>query len=168
MAKNAFFSFHYTPDCWRAAQVRNMGVVDGNKPCTDNDWEQVKRGGHAAIEKWIGEQLKGRSCTVVLVGTNTAGRKWITHEISESWNKHKGIVGVRIHGLRDADKSTCTAGGNPFEHVTFTKNGAKLSTVVKLYDPTDFFWDSTATYNNIKANLTGWIEEAVEIRSKHD
>ncbi len=30
--------------------------------------------------------MKYRSCTVVLVGENTANRKWINHEIVESWN----------------------------------------------------------------------------------
>ncbi len=43
MARRAFYSFHYIPDNWRASQVRNMGVVDGNKPATDNDWEAIKK-----------------------------------------------------------------------------------------------------------------------------
>ena len=37
--RGTFFSFHYKPDNWRAAQVRNMGVVEGNSPVSDNDWE---------------------------------------------------------------------------------------------------------------------------------
>ena len=42
MAKRrTFFSFHYKPDNWRAAKVRNMGVVEGNSPVSDNDWETV-------------------------------------------------------------------------------------------------------------------------------
>ena len=80
MARRAFFSFHYKPDASRAGQVRNMGMVDGNTPVSDNDWETVTKGGAAAIKKWIAAQMHGRSCTVVLVGTNTAGRKWINHE----------------------------------------------------------------------------------------
>src|SRR5438874_1029895 len=31
----------------------------GNAPVRDNDWEQVKRGGDKAIEKWIDNQLDG-------------------------------------------------------------------------------------------------------------
>lgn len=38
MARRVFFSFHYKPDNWRAAQVRNAGVVEGNTPVSDNDW----------------------------------------------------------------------------------------------------------------------------------
>ena len=51
MARRAFYSFHYKPDNWRAAQVRNIGSVEGNKPATDNDWEQITSGGAAAIKK---------------------------------------------------------------------------------------------------------------------
>lgn len=53
MARRAFYSFHYDQDSWRASQVRNMGVVEGNRPVMDNDWEQIKRGGDKAVQKWI-------------------------------------------------------------------------------------------------------------------
>ena len=94
MARRAFYSFQYKPDNWRASQVRNMGVVDGNKPATDNDWEKVIKGGDKAIKKWIDGQLNGRSCTIVLIGKSTAGRKWIKYEIEESWNNGKGVLGI--------------------------------------------------------------------------
>ena len=29
--RRTFFSFRYKPDNWRASQVRNMGVVEGNE-----------------------------------------------------------------------------------------------------------------------------------------
>ena len=94
MGRRTFFSFHYDPDKWRVAQVRNIGVIEGNKPVSDNDWETVKRGGDKAIKKWIADQLKNRTCTIVLVGKNTADRKWINHEIKESWNAGKGVVSI--------------------------------------------------------------------------
>ena len=68
MKRQVFFSFHYQPDSWRASQVRNTGALDGNEPFSDNAWEQVKRGGDRAIERWIAAQMNYRSCTVVLVG----------------------------------------------------------------------------------------------------
>ena len=43
MARRSFFSFHYEPDASRAAQVRNMGMVDGNNPVSDNDWETITK-----------------------------------------------------------------------------------------------------------------------------
>jgi hypothetical protein len=30
-----------------------MGVVDGNKPAIDNDWEAITKKGDADIQKWI-------------------------------------------------------------------------------------------------------------------
>ena len=95
MAKRrTFFSFHYKPDNWRAAQVRSMGVVEGNEPVSDNDWEEVTGGGDDAIKEWIDDQMKGRSCVIVLVGNKTAGRKWIKYEIEKAWNDGKGLLGI--------------------------------------------------------------------------
>ena len=65
MARRVFYTFHYEPDCARAARVRNMGVVEGNKPATDNDWERITNGGDKAIQRWIDDQLYGKSCNVV-------------------------------------------------------------------------------------------------------
>jgi hypothetical protein len=79
MARRVFYSFHYKPDNWRASQVRNIGAVEGNKPATDNEWEEIKKGKDKAIQKRIDDQLDGKSCTIVLIGENTAGRKWIKY-----------------------------------------------------------------------------------------
>jgi hypothetical protein len=105
MARNVFYSFHYDNDAWRASQVRNMGVVDGNTPIRDNDWEEVKKGGDKAIEKWIDDQLSGRSCAVVLVGAETANRPWVIHEIARAWNLGKGVVGDRYGLIRSCTSS---------------------------------------------------------------
>jgi hypothetical protein len=135
MARKTFYSFHYDADNWRASQVRNMGVIEGNVPVSDNDWETVKKGGDTAIKKWIADQISGKSCTVVLVGQNTAERKWVLYEISESWNAGKGVVGVRIHSLKDKNQFQSLPGANPFASVTFTQSQKPISSVVKLYDP---------------------------------
>lgn len=159
--RSVFYSFHYLPDNWRVSQIRNMGVVEGNSLATDNDWEQVKRAGNTAIQNWINSQLKGRSCTVVLIGTNTAGRTWIKYEIEKSWNDGKGIVGIYIHNLKDRQGFKSSMGRNPFEDFNLS-NGTKLSSVVKAYNPP--FTDSKMVYNHIASNLSNWIEEAINIR----
>lgn len=165
MARKAFYSFHYVPDNWRASQVRNMGIVEGNQPASDNDWEAVKGGGDEAIKDWIDGQLEGRTCVVVLIGAEAAGRKWITYEITKGWNDGKGVVGIHIHNLKDSDGDQSGKGQNPLDHVTFTKGGAKLSTVAKTYDPP--YSTSTNVYSYIKENLSVWIEEAIKIRAEH-
>jgi hypothetical protein len=165
MARRVFYSFHYDPDCSRVSQVRNIGMVEGNRPATDNEWEQVKKGGDATIERWIKAQLSGRSCCVVLIGQNTAGRKWVTYEISEAWNEEKGVVGVHIHNLKNLQGFQSSKGANPLNAVKFTGNGQMLSSVAKTYDPP--YSDSKSVYAHIAANLAAWIDEAVEIRNRN-
>lgn len=163
MARRVFYSFHYVPDSWRAGQVRNIGTVEGNSAVSDNDWETVTKGGDAAIETWIAEQMKGRSCTVVLVGTNTANRKWIDHEICKTWEDKKGIVGIHVHGLKDANSAVSSKGSNPFSHLTL--GDKKLSSIVKCYDPPGS--SSNDRYAWISNNLEAMVEEAVKIRDDY-
>jgi hypothetical protein len=94
MARKCFYSFHYKPDNARASQVRNIGVIEGNQPASDNDWESITKGGDDAIKRWIASQLKGKTCAVVLVGSGTANRKWINYEIVKAWDDGLGVVGI--------------------------------------------------------------------------
>ncbi|WP_345973008.1 TIR domain-containing protein [Sulfurimonas diazotrophicus] len=164
MARRAFYSFHYKPDNWRVSQVRNMGVIDGNKPVSDNDWETVKKGGDPAIQRWIDGQLDGKSVAIILIGENTAGRKWINYEIKKAWNDKKGVLGIYIHNLKDSNGSQSRKGSNPFD--AYTLNGTSLANIVKAYDPP--YSTSTYVYDHIKENLATWIEKAIEIRNKYD
>lgn len=163
MARRVFYSFHYKPDNWRASQVRNMGVIEGNRPCLDNDWESITQGGDEKIKKWIAGQLDGKSCVVVLIGSNTAGRKWINHEIRKGWNDSKGVVGVYVHNLQDISQNQSTKGSNPFAIINYGDSGKMLSSIVKAYDPP--YSSSKYVYDHIKKNLADWVEEAIEIRS---
>ena len=165
MARKVFFSFHFDGDAWRASQVRNMGALEADAPCSDNDWETIKKGGDKAIEKWIAEQLSGKSCAVVLVGGETASRPWVIHEIQEAWNAKKGVVGIRIHNLKNASGYTGTSGANPFDKLTMKKDDKKMSSIVNLYNPSGV--TSTDVYNNIKNNIATWVEEAIKIRNDY-
>ena len=165
MARRVFFSFHYKADNWRTSQVRNIGVIEGNRPVTDNDWEQIKRGGEKAIQNWIDGQLKGKSCTIVLIGANTAGRKWIKYEIEKSWNDGKGVLGIYIHNLLDKDAKKSVKGRNPFTDFTINRDKKKLSSIVKAYDPP--YSKSTSVYNHISNNIVDWVEEAISIRDNY-
>ena len=163
MARRVFFSFHYESDNWRAAQVRNMGAVEGNTPAQDNDWEAVTRGGDAAIRKWIDSQMHGRSCAVVLIGSRTADRKWIKYEIKKAWEDRKGLLGIHIYKLKNALGSQSTKGKNPFD--TFKVGEISLSSIVRVYDPP--YASSTSVYAYIEANIADWIDEAIRIRTKY-
>lgn len=163
MARRVFTSFHYVPDNWRASQVRNMGKIEGNTVVSANQWEEVTKGGNKAIEKWIDDNMSGKSCVIVLVGENTAGRKWIKYEIEKAWNEGRGVLGIHIHNLKNSNGNQASKGRNPFED--FSVNGKNLSSIVKCYNPP--FTTSTYVYDYIKENIENWIEEAIDIRNKY-
>jgi hypothetical protein len=160
MARKIFFSFHYERDAWRAGQVRNANVVLGEDEygfIDAVDWESIKKKGDAAIERWIDDQLDNTSVTTVLIGAETADREWVQFEIQRSWNRGNGIVGVRIHNIKDQDQKTDIAGPNPFDDFKLP-DGTLLSTVCKTYD-----WVS----DDGRANLGKWADEAAKIRGKY-
>lgn len=161
MARRCFYSFHYKPDSARASLVRNIGVLDGNRPVSDNDWETVTRAGEDAIKRWIADQMYGKSCVVVLVGAETATRKWVKYEIKKAWEDRMGVVGIRIHGLKDLNGMTAAFGPNPFDE--FNYDGKKLSSIVRCYDPQGV--DSKDKYAWISKHLANAVEEAVQIRA---
>ncbi len=111
------------------------------------------------------DQLSGKSCSIVLIGSATAGRKWIDYEIEESWNNGKGLFGIYIHNLKDSDENQSTKGSNPFYRFTVGSNAERLSNIVKAYDPP--YTLSTSVYNHIKENLEDWVEEAISIRQNY-
>jgi hypothetical protein len=122
--RQIFYSFHFDNDVFRVQQIRNIGALEDNKPISANDWETVKKGGDNAIEKWIDDNMKYRSCVVVLIGEETAKRPWVKYEIKKAWQDHKGLLGIHINNLKDPKTGTCSKGTNPFDQFTFKdKNG---------------------------------------------
>lgn len=164
MPRRCFYSFHYQPDNWRAAKVRNIGKIEGNQPAADNDWETISGKGDQAIKNWIDAQMHGRSCTVVLVGTNTAGRKWINHEIVQSWNAGMGVVAIHINGIKDKDGLTSARGANPLDSIKIGGTDKKLSSVAKCYSPGGS--TSAERYSWISQHIENAVAEAVAIRKK--
>jgi hypothetical protein len=165
MARKVFYSFHYKPDVHRVSLVRQMGVIEGQPVLSSNKWEEVKSRGRAAIERWIAEQMRGKSCAVVLIGSTTAGRPWVNYEIKKAWNDGKGLVGVHIHNLKSIDGKQSAKGANPFAGFTVGSDHKQLSSIVKAYSPRSS--DSKIAYAVIQKNLTAWVEEAVAIRAQY-
>ena len=155
--RQTFYSFHFANDVMRVQQVRNMGVVDGNTPVSPNAWEEVKKKGASAVEAWIDENMRYRSCVIVLIGTETSNRPWVKYEIEKAWKDRKGLFGIHIHNLNCPNNGTCTKGANPFAGTTF-KQGDRVI-VPAVYDP-----PASDAYNNIRAHLTDWVERAVAQR----
>lgn len=157
MAKSVFYSFHYDNDAWRVQQIINMGVVEGQPLLNSQEWEEVKKKGNAAIEKWIDDQMAYKKAVVVLIGSETADRPWVDYEIRKAWNAKKPLIGIRINGLADSSGNTATAGVNPFEKVSL-KDGTKISDYVKVITPGGS--TSKEVHASIKANLSSWVDQA--------
>ena len=114
--RRVFFSFHYERDVWRASNVRNAEAVDAVVAAGWNDaslWEEAKRNGDAEIRRLIDDGLKGTSVTAVLIGSDTANRPWVTYEIERSIERGNGLLGVRIHNIRDKDRRRSERGPIP-------------------------------------------------------
>ena len=169
MARRVFYSFHYKPDNWRVSQIRNIGTIEGNPVAHDNEWEKIKQKGESAIQDWIDTQMKGKSTVIVLIGTDTANRKWIKYEIKKGWQDGKGILGIYTHNLKDVYGNQASQGKNPFDvfHYENKLYGTKtpLSSILKVYNPP--YSDSKKVYNHIQDNIVDWIEEAWTIRQSY-
>jgi MTH538 TIR-like domain (DUF1863) len=162
MPRKVFHSFRYDYDHWRVQQVKQMGVLEGQPLLTSNQWEEIRRGGDGAIKKWISDEMTGKSCLVVLIGSATAGRKWVKYEIKKAWDDGRGVMGVYVHNLLDANQKQSSKGRNPFDDFTVGTSRKGMSSVVKAYDPP--YSTSNYVYDHIKSNLTDWVERAIEIR----
>jgi hypothetical protein len=156
--RKIFYSFHFDNDVMRVQMVRNMGVVEGNTPVAPNTWEEVKKKGESAIETWIDDNMKNKSCLIVLIGTDTYKRPWVQYEIKKAWKDGKGILGIHVNNLKCPNNGTCTQGKNPFEGIQFPLNGVEVTPAV--YAP-----KSTDAYKDIAANLSSWVEAAIKQRS---
>lgn len=161
MARKTFFSFHYERDAWRAANVRNSGVLSNDEEygfIDAADWEKIERQGPAAIKRWIQDQLKNTTVTAVLIGAETASRDWVRYEIRESWKRGNAIIGIRIHGIKDQGSKVDSFGVNPLDVIKF-EDGTALSTVCKTHD-----WVA----DKGREHLGEWLEEAVQAREHVD
>lgn len=160
MSRKVFFSFHFKRDAWRAGQVRNSNLLadeDKYGVIDSAAWEKIEREGGEAIRRWIDDQLKYTSVTVVLVGAETAERDWVDYEIRKSWERGNGLVAVRIHNVKDQAAKTDTPGPNPFDNIRFA-DGKALSSICKTYD-----WVSDDGRNRVGE----WVEEAFQARESY-
>jgi len=99
------------------------------------EFEEAKRRA-GGIKKWIEEQLRGTSCTVVLYGAETHLREWVGYEIKRSWELKKGLLAIDIHNVRDPRLGTDHAGRNPLGdwHIEVQGRKSYLSDLCGDYD----------------------------------
>jgi hypothetical protein len=143
MARRVFFSFEYEHDVSRANVVRKSGITKGIEDAGYIDaaeFEKVKKNGETAVKTWIGEQLKGTTVTVVLVGEYTCSSKWVKYELEASEKRGNGLLGIDISKIED------------FKGKTSERCG-------KLPDGYPFYlWFKDKGYEN----LGTWVEKAAK------
>lgn len=143
MARRVFFSFEYDHDVFRANVVRNSWVAQGKEAAGFVDaaaFEEVKKGGDAAIKKWIRDQLDGTSVTVVLVGSHTCSSYYVQYEIQQSEAKGNGLLGIDISKIKDIRGNT-------------TERCGQLPIGYSFY-----LWNNGDGYHN----MGDWIEDAAK------
>lgn len=149
MARRVFFSFHYERDVWRASVVRNSWVTKPDREVAGffdaGMWEEAKKKGDAAIKKLIDDALVGTTVTAVLIGAETSTRTYVKYEIDQSVTRGNGLLGIRIHSIKDRNGNTDTWGANP------------LPSGYAVYD-----WVN----NNGYTNLGAWVEAAAKKAGK--
>ena len=157
--RKVFFSFHYQNDIFRANVVRKSGVPAGSSWAAGFEdrsmWEEARTRNDRRLARMIADALHGTSVTVVLIGEETADRYWVGYEIVKSWELGKGILGIRIHGIRDMRTGRMSrAGPSPFDGLWVTDEDGtevELSRHVRVYD-----WVGDCG----RQNFADWVEQA--------
>lgn len=150
LARRVYFSFHYENDAWRAAQVRNSWVTHPNRETAGfwdhAEWETVRRQDEGTIKRWIDRQMEGSSVICVLIGEGTCDRQWVRYEVQHAIEEGKGVIGVRIHNLRDQNGNTCPEG---YTGSWIVDGEHTFEELFPTYD-----WVNDDGYNN----LGDWVE----------
>jgi hypothetical protein len=161
MSRHVFYSLHYEKDRARADLVRKLAVLVPNLEAKPAEWATLQRTGDFAIKRWFEQQARGRSCTIVLIGAETAARKYVRYEIERSWQLGLGLLGIHIHNLKDERNQATTKGDNPFD----AANLGPLAGEVRCYDPPE--QEAKLAYRHIADNIARWVEHAVATRAAH-
>jgi len=150
MTRRVFFSFHHERDAWRAGQVRNCWVCKPDRESAGfwdaAEWEEVKKKGDDAVKRWIDRRIERTSVTIVLIGAETCEREWVRYEIQRSHERGNGIIGIRIHNLKDQNSQTDQPGDVDFGKIDGEHS---FSDLYPIYD-----WEADNGYDNIG----DWVE----------
>lgn len=155
MARFVFFSFNYEDvKNFKVNVVRNNWLLK-NKEETFIDgsiWEKSKTKGSSFIKELIENGLYNTSVTVVLIGQDTANRRWINYEIIKSFERGNGILAIhinKINGLTGITKK----GFNPLDRLKFqvSEDGRKI-TFFELKNGRWELFNDLPQINNKKSN----------------
>ncbi len=123
MARRAFFSFHYQRDVHRAYVVRNSWVTKPDREVAgffdSSVFESKQRTSDDALKRFLNDGLVNSSVTCVLIGNQTAWRRWVRYELLRSFSEGKGLFGIYINTISSLSQGADVQGPNPFALLGF-------------------------------------------------
>jgi hypothetical protein len=145
MAHKVFVSFHHANDQAKADHLKTKHGNDNTLIDRSLDAEIESDNDDYILGQIRTNHLKGSTVTIVLIGSETSGRKWVDWEIYSSlrpYGSHKrnGLLGIYLP----------TAGGTP----------------ARLQDNIDSGYAVTMNWRDLSTKLESKIDEAFDNRSK--
>ena len=165
MPRYSFFSFCYEDvKNFKVNVVRNSWLLNHSTDTfiDGSIWEKEKSKGPTVIKNLIEIGLKKTSVTTILIGDETAERRWVKYEIVKSFEKGNGILGIHINRIRGKEQVISSRGLNPLDRLAFqiSEDGKKI----RFYELVNRKWVTFADLpeiNNKKSNTLyfedGWF-----------
>lgn len=161
--QNILLSFDYENDINRAEQIRKMNIFDDTTIMPGAEWLEVEKKQDDEIKHYIDDNVEKCSCLVVLVGEKTAENKWINYEIKKAHELKKGLLGIYVHGIADANGNQSKKGENPFKEIRISDNKT-LANFVVCFDSD--YQTSRYVYDDIKKHIGDFVKDAVASRKR--
>ena len=109
-SKNVFISHHHKDDksvtdftnllAGKDYNIRNSSIRVNEKNKDRLEKKQIPR---KILERLLTMKMKWAGTVVVLIGSQTHSREWVNWEIEQAAKQGKRIIGVFMHGGKDAD-----------------------------------------------------------------
>ncbi len=165
MARYTFFSFSYDDvKNFKVNVVRNSWLLNHSEATfvDGSIWEKEKTKSPTVIKNLIDNGLHRTSVTAVLIGDDTANRRWVNFEIVKSFDRGNGILGVYLNRIRGKHQVISAKGQNPLDRLLFqiSEDGKKI----RFYELINRSWkvyEDLPEINNKKSNTLyfedGWF-----------
>ncbi len=165
MPRYTFFSFCYEDvKNFKVNVVRNSWLLNHSSDTfiDGSIWEKEKSKGTTAIKNLIETGLKKTSVTAILIGDETADRRWVKYEIVKSFERGNGILAIHINRIRGKEQVISSRGLNPLDRLAFevSDDGKKIN-FFKLTNRKWIAFSDLPEINNKKSNTLyfdeGWF-----------
>lgn len=131
MARFVFFSFAYDDvKNFKVNVVRQSWLINNSEETfiDGSIWEKEKLKTPTVIKNLIDKGMNKTSVTAVLIGDDTANRRWVNYEIVKSFDKGNGLIGIHINRIRGKHQVISGRGLNPLDRLGFlvSEDGNKI------------------------------------------